>query len=315
MADPNSAVSRLRQLDALSRLLAGKLPRTVDWPSTLELANEALVTPQVYAAAVRSGILSQAPSEVGAYLQEIWARNQERNRRLFIQLRTAIAALNAAGLEPTLLKGAADWVLHGRPSDYPRMLTDLDLLVPPDQAHAAVRALETAGFTVLARHDEPSSHVAAELGRPDDVGVIDLHRRPPGPEDLAQRAMALPGHAIGFTWDGLRAKAPSATLQVFLLVLHDQFHDGGYWRGRFALRHLVDIAALSRHVDWSVIAGLAKTRLVRNAIDVELRAAVALCNARAPITAQRPWVRLQHARRLAQFAWPRFEGLLRQLVA
>jgi hypothetical protein len=293
-------------------LLAGDLPSDVEWMSVLELANKALVTPQIYSAALQTGTVSQMPAEVRTFLHEVWRRNRERNRRLFIQLREALSALNSVGIEPTLLKGAAQWAALGRPPEHDRILTDLDLLVSAEDAAAAVSALEAAGFATRGRYDEPSSYVAAELARPDDVGLIDLHRRPPGPEGLARAAMALPGQTMRVSWDGVRAKAPSPALQVFLLVLHDQFQDGGYWRGEFVLRHLLEIAALSRQpggVDWSVVAKLAPTRLVRNATDAQLLAAATICGALAPKTARRPWVRLQHARLRAQFGWPHLNPL------
>ena len=309
-------MSRLKPLNALSALLAGKPPRDVDWMSVLALANKTLVTPQIYAAALDSGTVSQMPGEVRTFLRDVWRRNRERNRRLFIQLREAVAALNAVGVEPTLLKGAAQWAALGRPAKHDRILTDLDLLVSPEHADIAVSALEAGGFVTRGRYDDPASYVAAELARPDDVGLIDLHRRPPGPEALARAAMAFPGQTLGVSWDGVRARAPRPALQIFLLVLHDQFQDGGYWRGEFALRHLLEIAALSRQpgaVDWSVLARLAPTRLVRNATDAQLLAAATICGALAPRTARRPWVRLQHARLRAQFGWPRLSPLLVQL--
>jgi hypothetical protein len=68
-------------------------------------------------------------------------------------------------------------------------------------------------------------------------------------------------------------------------------------------------------VDWAVVAESAPTRLVRNAFDAQLRAAATMCGARAPATAKRPWIRLQHARRRAQFAWPGLSALFRQLAA
>lgn len=310
-------MSKLRQLRTLFRLLAGDAPADVDWMSVLALANETLVTPQIYSAALRTDHLLSLPADVRVFLHEVWRRNRERNRRLFGQLDVAVAVLNSAHIVPTLLKGAALWAIQGRPENHDRILTDLDLLVAPGEAQAAVEALELAGFAPLALVDDPASHVIAELGRPEDVGIIDLHGRAPGPARLALEALALPGQLLDIQWDGLRAKAPSPALQVFLLVLHDQFQDGGYWRGEFALRHLLDIAALSRFpggVDWTIGEELARTRLVRNARDAQLLSAAKFCDALAPPSAGRTWVHLQHARRCAQFAWPSLNDFFRSLA-
>jgi hypothetical protein len=255
--------------------------------------------------------------EVRTFLAEVWVRNRERNRRLFRQLRTTVGLLNAAGIEPVLLKGAAYWALAGRPAEHDRILTDLDIMVTAEEGPAAVAALRSAGFGLL-EPPTPSPHTLAEFGRPEDVGIIDLHWRPPGPEALALEAAAAPGQLVGVAWDGVRARAPGPALQIFLLVLHDLFQDGGYWRGEFSLRHLLEIAALSRRpegVDWTLLDRLAGTRLVRNVTDAQLFAAAAMCGALAPPTARRSWVRLQHARRRAQFGWPSLSGLFVQFSA
>lgn len=307
---------RLKPLRTLSCLLAGDLPPKVDWMSVLALANEALVTPRIYSAALQTGTLSEMPQEVRVFLHDVWLRNRERNRRLFEQLREAVSTLNAVGIEPTLLKGAAHWAALGRPAEHDRMLTDIDLLVGDANVGAALSAFEATGYVAQKLWEDPAKYVAADLGRPDAVGVIDLHRRPPGPAAEARAAMALEDEFVTVSWDGVRARAPSPALQIFLLVLHDQFEDGGYWRGKFVLRHLMDIAALTRQpggVDWSLLSRLTTTRLVRNATDAQLLAAESICGAIVPRTAQRPWVRLQYARLRAQFEWPRLQPLLVQL--
>lgn len=307
-------MSRLKSLDALSALLAGERPVDADWMAVLALANETFVTPALYAAALTTGTVSHFPDEVRTYLADVCARNRERNRRLFGQLHEALAILNRAGIEPTLIKGAAFWAMIGRPAEHDRLMADVDLVVEPDDEAVAIRALEDAGFTTYGRYGPPF-HIAAELARAQDVGLVDLHRRPPGPEDLAHAAMKAPGQMLSLEWDGVRARVPSPAVQVFVLVLHDQYQDGGYWRGGFALRHLLEIAALTRSpagVDWSVLRGLAQSRLIRNVTDAHLRAAQILCRALTPAATRRPWVRLQHARLRTQFGWPRLQPLLVQ---
>lgn len=309
-------MTKLSQLDGLGRLLAGELPRGADWMGLLALANQSLVTPQVHVALRRTGADRRLPPDARAFLAEVWRRNHARNGRLFRQLEDAVKALNAAGIEPLLLKGAAYWASAGASPDHDRILNDLDLRVAPEAETAALEALSKAGFRLLKRYPA-DSHWLAELGRPEDPGLIDLHRRAPGPRDLAEPALALAGETRLIAWGGGRARTPSPALQVFLMVLHDQFQDGGYWRGEFPVRHLLEIADLTRRpegVDWGVLARLAPGRLVRNALDAELFAAARLCGARTPRSAERLWVRLQHARRRAQFQWPAVAPALRVLA-
>ncbi len=303
-------MSRLKALTDLAAALRGAEDPRTDWMGVIALANQALVTPAIHAAALRAGTVEALPPDVRTFTSEVFARNRERNRRLFGQLHEAVGALNAVGIEPTLLKGAALWVTLGRPIAFDRMLNDLDLLVRPSEAQAAIAALREAGFHLAASYAGPEVHVVAELGRPSDVGYIDLHQRPPGPPGLAER----PSRHQTHTWDGVRARVPDPAAQIFYLVLHDQFHEGGYWRGGVALRHLLDIAMLTggpAGVDWTGLRRLASRPLIATAVEAQLIAAHRFTGAEAPPPMlRRPWARLQHARQLAQFARPKLAGPL-----
>ncbi len=282
--------------------------------AVLWLANTSLVTPQLLTAAEATGAVDRLPDEALPFLAEVRTRNRERNRRLFEQLADALRVLNAAGIEPLLLKGAALWSTTGRPTAFDRMLNDLDLLVRPDEAARAIEALQAGGFDVHHRYDGPEVHVVAELGRPTDVGFLDLHQRAPGPPGAAEDA-GLARTCRRVQWDGVAARVPDAPAQIFQLVLHDQFHDGDYWRGAFDLRHLLDIGTLTRSgLDWDVLRALPPTTLVRRALEAQLIAARDLIGADAPPEAlQDRWAPLQHRRRLAQVSWPELNGVLAAL--
>jgi hypothetical protein len=278
--------------------------------AVLWLANTSLVTPQILTAAEAAGASERLPADGLPFLTEVRARNRERNRRLFAQLADALRALNAANIEPALLKGAALWVAQGRPATFDRMLNDLDLLVRPDEAETALAALKAAGFELHNRYQGSEVHVFAELGRPSDVGFLDLHQRAPGPPGAAEAAWG--GGERRVAWDGVAARVAEPAAQIFQLVLHDQFHDGDYWRGTFDLRHLLDIAALAEaDPDWAALNTLASTPLLRRALEAQLLAARDLAGAAIP---QRMLddrlAGLQHRRRLAQFAHPALAGVL-----
>ncbi|WP_374471598.1 nucleotidyltransferase family protein [Phenylobacterium sp.] len=292
---------RLEVLRQLSAALAGRPFERTSWPEVVELANEHLVTPQLHAALVGGGALRRLPVDLQAFLEDVFQRNRERNRRLFAQLREALAVLNAAGLQPILLKGAALWISLGRPAGFDRMLNDLDLLVQPHEAARAMDALAAADFQVLARFDEPWRHVVAELGRPSDVGVLDLHRRPPGPLSAPAPLQDL----RPVDWDGVRAWTPGPAAQVCMLALHDQFHEGAFWRGDLPVRHLLDIAMLSPMVATQSLAELAGERLLLRGVAVQVAAAQRFVGAKSDWPALRSAaVRAHHLRQAAQFAWP-----------
>jgi hypothetical protein len=301
-------MNRQTALTQLSLCLQGEVPPDADWMAMLDLANRGLATAQLCAAVMASPSTESLPDDVRAFLLDVQARNRERNRRLIEQLKDALRALNAVGIEPVLLKGIALWAT--RPDEaFDRILTDIDLLVRPSEGKRSIDALKSAGFALITRYPDADAHVIAEFGRPSDVGLIDLHQRSPGPPGIAE-IENLETHCVPVIVDGLRAMRPVPAVQIFFIGLHDQLHDDDYWRGGFDLRHLVDIASLSRApepVDWGLLERLCRTAFVRRALETQLFAARRFAGAAIPerIIA-RDWTKLQHWRHELQFRYPRF---------
>ena len=89
------------------------------------------------------------------------------------------------------------------------------------------------------------------------------------------------------------------------------FHDGGFWRGGFDIRHLCDIAELARRsdgVDWEALMSLPPTRLMRNAMLSQLVAAHRIAAAPIPARLLRGVLpRLHYRRHQAQYLRPALE--------
>ncbi len=295
-------MSRRSALRVLSDGLHGRTRATRDWMALISAANGALVTP-----ALRGALAAhEVPEDVAAFIDMVSARNDERNQLLRTMLLDATAMLNTAGVTPVYLKGMAIWAAC-RPDavSYPRMMSDVDLLVRPDETQKAIEALTAGGFKILKRHAE-HRHEAADLWRDGDVGVLDLHRRPPGPQALTVLFDRDAG-AVAAPWPG-EARIPSPTHQIYLTCLHDMFHDGGFWRGGFDVRHLCDVAELARHpdgVDWDLLMSLPPTRLTRNAMLSQLVAARRIAAAPIPARLLRGvFPHLHHRRHEAQYLTP-----------
>jgi hypothetical protein len=101
---------------------------------------------------------------------------------------------------------------------------------------------------------------------------------------------------------------PCPTLQLLILVLHDQLHDGDYWTGRIELRHLLDMARLTQapgSIDWNLLASLVPAKLTWNALETQLVTMYKLVGGRVPSrTRNRLWPRIQHQRRMLQIRFP-----------
>ena len=298
-------MNRRLVISALADGLHGRAPEAPDWMTLVEAANHALVTPALRRALAAEDI----PEDVAAFMDLVAARNDERNARLRGLMLDATVVLNAAGVTPIYLKGMAVWAACSPQADsYPRMMSDVDLLVRPDEAERALEALTAGGFKILERH-APHRHEVADLWREGDVGVLDLHRRPPGPPALGALFDREAGTRAA-PWPG-EARIPSPTHQVYLVCLHDMFHDGGFWRGGFDVRHLCDIADLARHpegVDWDLLRSLLRTKLQRNAVLSQLVAAHRIAAAPVPGGMLRRIIpRLHHRRHEAQHLRPALE--------
>jgi hypothetical protein len=297
-------VDRSRTLRELAACLRGAPPKDCDWAAVLALANQSLVTPGL--AAPLQAHSHRVPPQVWTFLEDVRRRNRERNRRLLLQLKDATEALNGAGIQPILLKGAALMVACPRGDAFDRLLSDLDLMVLPAQADDALAALTAAGFATVNRQNGPAVHTVAELGRPQDVGYLDLHQRAPGPPGIADTAQ-LTARLRVVRIDGGIVQIPDTASQVLHLVLHDQFHDGDYWRGGFDLRHLMDLERLGAALtsdDWRWLHGACQTRLVRAALDAQVFSAKRLFGTAKPAAAASPHSRWTHRRWSLQYARP-----------
>src|SRR4051812_43313834 len=122
-------MSPLSGVEALAACLRGRPPQPLDWNEIIREANEHLVSPALGDALARQDLV-RVPDDLGAYLRLIHDRNLERNTRLRAQALEAVAALNAIGIEPVLLKGVC--VLLTEPNERRglRMISDIDLQVP-----------------------------------------------------------------------------------------------------------------------------------------------------------------------------------------
>jgi len=292
-------VGKAAALDQLCRLLQGKPLAGPDWPAILEVANLALITPRL-----ERCLSSPAPPTVSTFVREVGQRNRARNALLYRQMGEAAAALNGVGLIPTVFKGGACLARTG--GSCPRMISDIDLAIPPAAIEQALNALSGAGFSIITRNGITRHHAVAALGRAQDPGQIDLHHRPPGPASFVCDPAFLSAGSISQVGPG-QVRVPDPHMHIYLQALHDQLQDGGYWRGGFDLRHAWDIADLIRApagVDWGQLDRLAPTRLTVKAVAVQLMACHLLTGAEIPSPARRWPVRLSVCRQWTQYVAP-----------
>lgn len=291
-------------LIGLCDCLRGAPPVDVDWMAIIGLANQTLTTPALidfvdqYAPVL--------PEDLCAYVRQIYRRNVQRNERLVDQLEEAVVAMNDRGVTPVLLKGAATLAAAPGERRGVRLMSDLDIMVRPDETERAVAALRAIGYGIHAQAPRESRRWFVELIRSIDVGTIDLQRAAPGPAYL-YRDTALSDYVPAPLGRG-SVRIPTPTYRALMLIIHDQFQDYGYWLGDLDLRHLVELRDLNSSVgglDWEELTSHISGELMKNAVETQLVALAALLGVEIPHALRSRLIpRLQFVRQLLQARFP-----------
>jgi hypothetical protein len=282
----------------------------------LGLANQTLTTTNLMPFIERHR--GRTPADVCHYVDEVFERNLLRNDRLAIQLEEALLAINSVGIKPFLLKGAAVLATAPRTEAGAWIMSDLDIMVPADGITKAMVALADIGYVTHFETDLNSKKWYADLKRPTDVGMIDLHRSLPGPAFFYPDAIALRQHFRVERIGRAEAHVPSATFHALVMIIHDQFQDYDYWLGAIDLRHLLNLRNLSltpEGIDWDMLMSLVSDKLARNAIEAQLHGLSVLFEIDIPEAMHDHFrSRVQFVRRLAQTRFPVLRKVLLPLA-
>lgn len=251
---------------ALCALLAPGAPEAlaptgaIGWDAVVRQAQDHKVGPAVWGAIEG---LADVPNPIKAYFHTLHDISARRNAALMAGLSGAVAQLNAGGVTPVLLKGAASVVsgLYRDPAE--RVMLDIDLLVAPDEASACADALRAVGYGDLhsphQRWVAQDTHHLPPLRAPSGDFCIELHTYLLDKEydPMLPRAAVL-RRATELDWRGTRVRLLDPTDRVVHNMVHAQLHHQLSARGTVELRSLRELALLVlRHgeaIDWSDIA-------------------------------------------------------------
>lgn len=307
--------------EAASTLHADIVAGGLDWMAVVATANQHLLAPALWAGLRDKALTGHLPEDLRDYLHALYQLNGQRNVYLRQQLEETVRQLNAAGIAPVLLKGAAA-LLAGGSDPAARMMMDLDILVPRQDLQAALDALHALGYRADDRPqiDYARHHHCPPLFRAGDYGSLEVHQE----LLLPTAAPILPTAAAWARVENLEAaglgvKVLSPTHQALYNVLHAQIADLHHAAGTIDLRSLHNLAVLQaawgEAIDW---------REIRAAMDCHgkgavLRAYLYLAQrllGMAPPAGLRPsWrSRCHYARCRAQLRWPRAGGWITKLA-
>jgi hypothetical protein len=249
----------------LSSVLAGRPEAQDDWEGLIRLAADEFVLPALHERLEETGV--KPPAEVGEFLAAVEEMNAERNARVLDEAVAIAEVLNAIGIEPVALKGAAFLIEGVYPRPGCRYLCDLDLLVPQSRLREAAAALEREGY----RPDRSDAmahfrHHYPQLQRPrgaDGSGsaAVELHHSlGHGPSRKLLSADEVFRESSLREVNGARMRVPAPEHLATHLILHSQLHHR--YRDRIwpPLRAMYDLAMLVRRfgsrLDWEEVRRL-----------------------------------------------------------
>ncbi len=239
------------------------------WEDVVYIANTELVTPALWVALENRQLTEQAPADVGDYLCELHHLNTTRNARLRAQAMEIVRRLNAIGIEPLLLKGAAGLFVETFGDPGSRVMADLDLLVPRSVAQDCWDTLHAAGYGPIRDSrdrldaglhpiDYDHHHHLRPLHRPGDYATVEIHRA----ALLKAHIRLLPDAMLWNNAEPVREadiamSVPAPTHRVLHSLVHCAFADRYYAHGKIPLRAFHELARMQLRyqdrIEWKVI--------------------------------------------------------------
>lgn len=300
----------MRPSPADERQADGWLPpdlASLDWRQAIAFASAHFVLAGLAPALRTAPAANRAPAEVEAFLVGITDANADRNRMLLARLAEACHGLEAIGIVPVALKGAAFLVEDQAQAADWRFMQDLDLLVPSARLDAAVAALADLGYRPAATdYDAGREAHYPPLLSPCGTFAIELHTRLFGLGDHGLEPDAIRREAVPAKVGGTGVLLPSPRHRLGHLLVHAQVHNRFHAAKRLVLKDLVDLSMLAaRHgecVEACVVDALfAADPPVHRATRALLDAWAAWRDDARQVRADAgPWGR----RALARLAWP-----------
>lgn len=195
-------------------------------------------------------------TEVAGRLKGLYRRAWSQNQLIFERAGEGISALEAAGIQTLVTKGASLAVLSYRDVGV-RPMDDADVLVPIERTREAIEVLTSAGWS--ADQDDPLAwaQVHHSLGFAGPAGGnLDLHWfalwQPARDEELWRASVPL-------DLAGVATRAPSPADQLLLACVH-----GTPWCPLPPFPWIADAVAVIRSagedLDWDRVAGEAERR-------------------------------------------------------
>ena len=234
--------------------------KEIAWENVVKVSSQHLVTPALYWALSKKGLLDALPDDgLVHYLGIILALNRDRNQKILAQLHDIAMQLNQVDIEPLLMKGVASLITGIYEEVGIRMMTDIDLLVPYDKLMTSVAALENIGYKPLAGYRYAKyHHQYIPLVCEGTAASVELH-----PRIVRIGTQILPTEEVWHDAQPLlfrdtHVRLPSPPHRIQHNIIHTYMMDSNYSMATINLMQLYEFAmlrqSLEEQVDWQKVA-------------------------------------------------------------
>ena len=251
---------------------------SLHWEAVANLAGNHSVVQLLYPAILEKDLVNHVPDDFMSYIQHMNELNCQRNSLMKSQLMDAVSTINQLGIEPLLMKGAAQLFLNTFSNPGDRLLTDLDILVPHAEIERISNGLIATGYQYSGDRMEfkQTHHHYPPLIKEGECSMLELHR------DLIFQAYqhAFPTNdawkqTITITLPNkAQAKILNPTYRVFHSYLHSYMVDELYNKGYAEIRQLHEltrsILTYSSDIDWQEMFNYAKKHNVDKQLSANL---------------------------------------------
>ena len=219
----------------------------MSWEDLVWMGSSHLVLPALYSAFKRNNLLQQLPQDLSEYLAEIYQLNLNRNRSILKQAKEITLLFHEAGIHPVFLKGVAYLLQDLYPDAGDRVMTDIDILIHPDQMQQAAEIFYRNGYAhpeEFAGDDFGKHHHLPGFEKSGEVAMVELHHTA-----LAGRYAKLLKNEEIFSnltkIEGLNASVLSVRHQIILSFVHEQLVDDDFKYRSALIKGLYDFYLLS----------------------------------------------------------------------
>lgn len=223
------------------------------WQRLVDLASAHMILAPCIFALKQRALLPPLPrstakasrTHVTSVLEDAYGQHLARRRALRSQLVEVVAALNARGIVPLLIKGSRYLADDAPPWSEARDMRDLDILVPCGSGAAAVAALAADGYTAAGGQAPTDQHLP-EMWRNGRSVWVELHTEGLGYLGRAvlptDRLWAV---SVRGALEGLDLRVLPPAWHLLHALLHHQVSDHGYPRYVLALKDVWEFACLA----------------------------------------------------------------------